>query len=298
MIKIDNVSFTYENAINGSAIQNVQAQIPKGQVILLCGESGSGKTTFSRLINGLIPSYYEGNLEGRVFVAGKDVLEVELYELAPYVGSVFQNPKSQFYTIQTDTEIVFACENMGMEKNDILTRFEETVKSLHIEKLLGKSLFALSGGEKQKIACASVQALMPEVFVMDEPTSNLDIGTIQDLQAILLNWKMQGKTVIIAEHRLAWLRNIADRILYFKDGKIADDFEADVFWEKQLAEFHRMGLRAACDFIPQCKKIVNTQEKLEFENFNFSIKGTELLHIDHLEIPKSTVVAILGNNGA
>ena len=82
MIKIDNVSFTYENAINGSAIQNVQAQIPKGQVILLCGESGSGKTTFSRLINGLIPSYYEGNLEGRVFVAGKDVLEVELYELS------------------------------------------------------------------------------------------------------------------------------------------------------------------------------------------------------------------------
>lgn len=298
MIKIDNVSFTYENAINGSAIKDVQAQIPKGQVILLCGESGSGKTTFSRLINGLIPSYYEGDLEGRVFVAGKDVLETELYELAPHVGSVFQNPKSQFYTIQTDTEIVFACENMGLERNDILTRFEETVKSLHIEKLLGKSLFALSGGEKQKIACASVQALMPEVFVMDEPTSNLDIGTIQDLQEIINAWKSQGKTIVIAEHRLSWLRDIADRVLFFRDGKIAGDFNATAFWGMLPDELHNMGLRAAYKFAPKENAESDTAEKITLSNFHFSIKSTELLCIEQLDIPKGAIVAILGKNGA
>lgn len=287
-----------ENAINGSAIKNVQANIPKGQVVLLCGESGSGKTTFSRLINGLIPSYYEGNLEGCVFVAEKNTLETELYELVPFVGSVFQNPKSQFYTLQTDTEIVFACENIGMDRKEILERFDRTVESLHIENLIGKSLFALSGGEKQKIACASVGALMPDIFVLDEPTSNLDIGTIRDLQTILLNWKAQGRTVVIAEHRLSWLCDIADRILYFKDGKIAGDFEASAFWTKQTTELHGMGLRAVCDFVPQCRGIDNIREKLEFQNFRFSIKKTELLHIDHLDIPKGAVIAILGNNGA
>ena len=167
-----------------------------------------------------------------------------------------------------------------------------------LKKLLGKSLFALSGGEKQKIACASVNALMPDVFVLDEPTSNLDIGTIRDLQEILLSWKAQGKTVVISEHRLAWLRNIADRILFFQDGRIAEDIEASAFWKKQPAELHKMGLRAAYNFIPQCRKSVNTRETLEFCDFHFSIKGTELLNIDHLNIPKGTCVAILGDNGA
>lgn len=116
MIEIKQVSFTYDNATNGTAIQDINVQIPKGQIVLLCGESGSGKTTFSRLINGLIPAYYDGDLNGRVMVSQKDTSKVELHELAPVIGSVFQNPKSQFYTLLTDTEIVFACENIGMEK--------------------------------------------------------------------------------------------------------------------------------------------------------------------------------------
>ena len=186
MIEIKQVSFTYDNATNGTAIRDINVQIPKGQIVLLCGESGSGKTTFSRLINGLIPAYYDGDLNGRVMVSQKDTSKVELHELAPVIGSVFQNPKSQFYTLLTDTEIVFACENIGMEKTDILGRFNSTVDSLHIEKLIGKSLFALSGGEKQKIACASVNALLPDIFVLDEPTSNLDIGTIRDLQGCVI----------------------------------------------------------------------------------------------------------------
>lgn len=298
MIEIEQVSFTYDNARNGAAIRDINIQIPKGQIVLLCGESGSGKTTFGRLINGLIPAYYDGDLNGRVIVSQKDTGEVELHELAPFVGSVFQNPKSQFYTLLTDTEIIFACENIGMAKEDILDRFDSTVETLHIEKLIGKSLFALSGGEKQKIACASVNALMPDIFVLDEPTSNLDIGTIHDLQKILLGWKAQGKTVIIAEHRLTWLRDIADRILFFQDGRIAGDFEAAVFWKKLPADFHKMGLRAVYNFIPRCRNVTNTREMLEFQNFCFSIKGTELLHIDRLDIPKGAVVAILGDNGA
>ena len=183
MIEIKQVSFTYDNATNGTAIRDINVQIPKGQIVLLCGESGSGKTTFSRLINGLIPAYYDGDLNGRVMVSQKDTSKVELHELAPVIGSVFQNPKSQFYTLLTDTEIVFACENIGMEKTDIIGRFNSTVDSLHIGKTDWEKPVCPFWWGKQKIACASVNALLPDIFVLDEPTSNLDIGTIRDLQA-------------------------------------------------------------------------------------------------------------------
>jgi len=291
-------SFIYENSINGAAVTKLNAQIPKGQAVLLCGESGSGKTTFGRLVNGLIPSYYEGEMSGDVFVKGKDIRRAELYELAPFVGSVFQNPKSQFYTLLTDTEIVFACENLGIGKEDILSRFDGTVEALHIKRLLGKSLFALSGGEKQKIACASVSALMPEVFVLDEPSSNLDIGAIWDLQKILLTWKAQGKTIIIAEHRLSWLRGIVDRVLFFEDGKIEKDLAGDSFWAISPEEFHNMGLRAYNRFAPEKKLKTGGHGKIGLKDFRFSYKKAPVLNIPYLEIPQGAVVAVLGDNGA
>ncbi len=298
MIKVKHVTFSYENTVNGAAVDDLNIEIKEGQAVLLCGESGSGKTTLGRLINGLIPSYYEGILKGSVTVKNMDTRQAQLYELAPYMGSVFQNPKSQFYTLETDTEIIFACENIGLGKTDILDRFDSTVHSLNIENLIGKSLFALSGGEKQKIACASVNALLPEVFVLDEPTSNLDIETIQDMKRILLQWKKQGKTIIIAEHRLAWLKDIIDRVIYFKDGKISQDLTANEYWKKPTNEIHNMGLRENAVFLP--KKKLDTRQKLniKIKNFRYEVKKTKILDIPHLDIPKGAVVAVLGNNGA
>ena len=112
----------------------------------------------------------------------------------------FQNPKSQFYTLLTDTEILFSCENIGMEKQEILRRFTETVQDFRLEKLLGKNVSHLSGSEKQKIACASVSMLQPPIFVLDEPTSNLDISAIRELREIVARWKASGETVLIAKH--------------------------------------------------------------------------------------------------
>lgn len=298
MIQVKHVSFTYENAINGAAVLDLHTHIPKGQVLLLCGESGSGKTTFGRMVNGLIPSYYEGQLDGSVMINGKDIREVELHELASYVGSVFQNPKSQFYTLQTDTEIVFACENMGMEKADILARFDRVVESLHIEDLIGRGLFALSGGEKQKIACASAGALLPDIFVLDEPSSNLDSKTIQDLRSILLSWKAEGKTIIIAEHRLAWLQGVVDRVLFFRTGRIAEDLKAEAFWRKPTEEHHSMGLRAPVEFTPNCTIEPKSTEYLELKDFQCILKNKKILDLPYLQIPKGAVVAVLGNNGA
>jgi len=298
LIRVENVSFTYENADNGAAILNNSIQISKGEIVLLCGESGSGKTTFSRLLNGLIPNYYEGTLTGKVQVKDKNPEKVELYELATYVGSVFQNPKAQFYTLITDTEIVFACENMGMDRDEILSRFDITVATMHLESLIGRNLFTLSGGEKQKIACASVYALQPDVLVLDEPTSNLDIKTIRELKNILRLWKAQGKTIIIAEHRLDWLNLLADRVLYFKDGEIKQEFTGTTFFEKTLDDLHKMGLRGINHFVPQCIRKSRAKEGLELRDFCFTVKKKELLHVENLILPKGSVIAILGDNGA
>ena len=273
MIEIKNVSYSYENAVTDGALKNVSLCIPQGQTVLLCGESGSGKTTFGRLVNGLIPCYYEEKLTGSVMVNGNDTTQLQLHELAGTVGSVFQNPKSQFYTLLTDTEIVFACENIGMEKREILRRFTETVQDFRLEKLLGKNVSQLSGGEKQKIACASVSMLRPPILVLDEPTSNLDISAIRELREIVAKWKATGKTVLIVE-----------------------DVPADEFWRRTPDELHAEGLRGSCRFAPQVKEH-RADAQYIISPFRSS-DGEFTLNIPELKIPKGAVVAVLGNNGA
>ena len=186
-----------------------------------------GLAMFDVLLSSTTVSEFIGAMDGfhiskkfsvpvSVMVNGNDTTQLQLHELTGTVGSVFQNPKSQFYTLLTDTEIIFACENIGMEKREILRRFTEIVQDFRLEKLLGKNVSPLSGGEKQKIACASVSMLRPPIFVLDEPTSNLDISAIRELREIVAQWKTSGKTVLIAEHRLWWLRGLVDRVVVFQ----------------------------------------------------------------------------------
>lgn len=167
MIHMDHVTFTYQSDAAGG-VRDIDLTIPEGQVAVLCGESGCGKTTVTRLINGLIPHYFEGKLSGSVHVGGKDVARQALWDTARQVGSVFQNPRSQFFNVDTTSEITFGCENLGMPREEILRRLAHTVSALKLEKLLDRSIFELSGGEKQKIACAGAFMMAPQVFVLDE----------------------------------------------------------------------------------------------------------------------------------
>ena len=301
MIKIDHISFSYgEENENTGGVRDIDLNIEDGQFVVLCGESGCGKTTITRLINGLIPHYYEGQMAGEVWVNGEKVSEQPLYDTAAVVGSVFQNPRSQFFNVDTTSETTFGCENLGQPEKDIRERFAKTVRDFRLENLMDRNIFHLSGGEKQKIACAGVSIMEPDVLVMDEPSSNLDAASILDLRKILAFWKSQGKTIIVSEHRLYYLRGLADRFIYLAEGQVSRDYSAAEF--EQLTEQQRsnMGLRtfALERLLPP---VLPQQEKtaLALHNFRFAYKNEpETLHIMDCEIPTNRIVGIIGNNGA
>ena len=301
MIQIDHVTFSYgEEGAGTGGVRNIDLQIEKGQCVVLCGESGCGKTTITRLINGLIPHYYEGTMTGSVRVDGANVSEQPLYDTAKVVGSVFQNPRSQFFNVDTTSEITFGCENLGQPEQKIRKRLERTVQDFRLEKLMDRNIFHLSGGEKQKIACAGVSMMEPEVLVLDEPSSNLDAASIQDLKRILAFWKQQGKTIVISEHRLYYLRGIADRFLYVKDGEIGKEYSAREFEQIPEQERAEMGLRT---YVLEQLQLPETAEKpqtyAELQNFHFAYKhAPETLRIEDCRIPAGRIVGIIGNNGA
>ena len=299
MVVLENVSFSYNTVEHSAGVYDINLEILSGQVVILCGSSGCGKTTITRLINGLSPAYYPGELKGRILIDGIDSSELTLYELSQKIGSVFQNPRSQFFSVDSTGEIAFGCENTGVSREEIYKRIGRITKDLNMEYLLDRDIFALSGGEKQKIACASVAAMLPEIFILDEPSSNLDLRTISDLKEVIRNWKKQGKTVIIAEHRLYYLMELADRVIYMKDGRIVNDFYINEFKKIEETQLHQMGLRSVCPVKFEARNDENSNKNnFSFNNISFSYGKRKFIDIPDITVPYGAIVGILGYNGA
>lgn len=237
MIELKDVSFRYEGS-ETKALQEVSLRVAKGECLVLTGDSGCGKTTVTRLINGLIPGFYPGELRGCVKIDGKEIAGKEPHELSSCIGSVFQNPRTQFFTTDTDSELVFGMENSALPYEEMHRRYERTVLDLQLQQLCGRDIFALSGGEKQSIAFGSIYALSPEIYVLDEPSANLDKNSILRLQDILLHLKRSGKTLLISEHRLYYLQGVADRLIILGEGRLRESF----LWE-ELEKMPRQTLR-------------------------------------------------------
>ena len=326
MVELKNVNFEYSSGdglergsaggvdekISNGSLRGVNLSVTEGEFILLTGGSGCGKTTILRLINGLIPNFFEGKLEGSVTVDGFDVNHAELYDTAKIVSTVFQNPRSQFFNVDTTSELAFACENQGMEESEILRRIDNTVNELHLQPLMNRSLFDLSGGQKQKIACASVAVTGNKIILLDEPSANLDLKTIDELAGLLKKWKAEGKTIIVAEHRISYLWGLADRTVVLKDGQIVQELSRAQMDKISEEELHALGLRSANKYChPELVSGSHSQEMLNqvqhdgsdesfltLQNFRYKYKNGYLaLNIPQMQISVGKITAITGNNG-
>jgi len=299
MITMDHVSFGYGES--QETLSQVSMAVAPGECVLLCGASGCGKTTVTKLINGLIPAFIPGcRLEGRVEVDGADPAKTPMYELARKVGSVFQNPKSQFFNLDTDSELAFGLENEGRPPEEIRSRVKDTVEALHLKDLLGRSIFSLSGGQKQLLAFGSVYAMGPEIFVLDEPTANLDQDAISRLHDQIVSLKRQGRTVVIAEHRLYFLTDLIDRALYLRDGVLERTFTREQFCALTNREREGLGLRtltpAACG-LPAAEP-AGSKTGLSVEGLTCAYRKEPAVFQDlSFSARPGEVVAITGPNG-
>ncbi|MFL6181373.1 MAG: ABC transporter ATP-binding protein, partial [Actinomycetes bacterium] len=236
MIRLENVSLTYPDAVR-PALRNVTLSIPEGELALVVGRTGSGKSSLLRVINGLAPTFTGGTLSGRVTVAGRDTSQYAPRELADVVGVVLQDPREGFVTEVVEDEIAYGMESLGLPPEVMRRRVEESLDLLGLHEIRNRPLRTLSGGQQQRAAIASVLAQHPKVLVLDEPTSALDPGAAEEVLAAIQRLVHDlGLTVLMAEHRLERVVQFADRIIHVhQGGQVSDGTPAHVMIDAPVA---------------------------------------------------------------
>ncbi len=302
MICFDNVSFQYTD--EQESLKNIDLTINEGDVVLVCGPSGCGKSTLARCVNGLIPHFYKGHMTGSVSVNGTDVSQTTLRKISRHVGTVFQNPRSQFFNVDTTSELAFGCENFGLCPEEIEERINKTVNRHDLAGLMDRSIFKLSGGEKQKIACASIAVEPVEIIILDEPSANLDHSGICELQKMIAAWKEEHKTILIAEHRISYLFPYITRAILMNDGKISKEFTAEEISSLSENALHDLGLRAEKAEDPtgiriECGAVEKDSGMMILSGMKYSYRGEKpVFDISEMKIPSGETVGIVGANGA
>ncbi len=220
LLQAKNYSFQYKEC-DQYALQNINFEIYAKEVILLTGNSGCGKSTLLKAINGLIPHLVEGTITGSLTIDNKEIKDSTMFELSKHIGSVFQNPRSQFFTTNTTSELVFPLENFGYSKQAMQASLDNVCKEFNIDSYLNRNIYTLSSGERQQLALASASVTNPKIYLFDEPSANLDVSYAMKLNQVIKHLKDKGHTIMIADHRFYYLHDIVDRIFLLDQGRIA-----------------------------------------------------------------------------
>ena len=288
MLEFKNVSFTYKNS-NNKVLDRVNFKINKGECILLTGVSGSGKSTLIHLMNGLIPTLYEGHLEGEILFKNKDLKNIESYDISKNIGYVSQDPRGHFFTTNTTSELVFSMENYGIPLNEMKKKYSQLVKVLELEKLVDKNIIYISSGERQKIAIGCSLSLEPEIIILDEPSSNLDFHMTKKLKQLIEKLKTKGYTIIIAEHRMYYIQDLIDRVFVINNGKVIEKTISD------LKSNNEVPLRSLDIFNLELENISSKNKELLMEINNITYKN--ILTNITTTIYKGDVIGLIGKNG-
>jgi len=314
LIALSQVSFEY-GAVPGAGLHGVDLVVDPGELVVLCGRSGCGKSTITRVVNGLAPQFYTGRLTGEVRVAGLDVARTPIAQVARSVGSVFQDPRTEFFTGDTISELAFGPENLAWEPARIGRQIDQLTGRLNLTVLLDRNILTLSGGEQQRLACAVATMIDPAVLVLDEPSSTLDGVATAALADAMAAWKDQGKAILVAEHRLDYLAGLADRFVYLDGGVVAHDWHHDDFlalgddvWQslglRSPRRHHLLSVPAAATPEPPANPDQTPsspppgQTGLVCAQVRLRRGGRPILTIDQAELPLDTPLALVGANGS
>ena len=288
MLEFKDVSFTYKNS-NNKVLDRVNFKINKGECILLTGVSGSGKSTLIHLMNGLIPTLYEGQLEGEILFKNKDLKDIESYDISKNIGYVSQDPRGHFFTTNTTSELVFSMENYGIPLNEMKKKYSELVNLLELEKLVDKNIIYISSGERQKIAIGCSLSLEPEIIILDEPSSNLDFHMTKKLKQLIEKLKTKGYTIIIAEHRMYYIQDLIDRVFVINNGKVKEKTISDLNINNEVP------LRSLDIFNLELENISCKNKELLMEINNITYKN--ILSNITTTVYKGDVIGLIGKNG-
>lgn len=309
---VNDLSFRYRDRA-GAAIQHISFTAQPGEILLIAGASGCGKTTLIRAINGLIPRSYKGELIGNILIHGEDPKDWSLARISQKVGTVLQDPERQILGTKVLNEVAFGLENLGLERREILERVNESLDLLNIPHLKDRETFNLSGGEKQKVAVAGVLAMRPSILLLDEPLASLDPASAQDTLDTVRKLADQGMAVLMVEHRVEdVLRIRPERVLFMADGEVR--YLGDFAGLTEVVNYHQIKLparmvmqRAASDPPPAQLKLLPSAQALDsasrplvqFEQVSFGYEKEQIvLHGIDLDIRRGDVIAVLGPNGA